>query len=239
MGTLLRIIFGAGILWGFGYWDPILNNAKLAYLTSEKSGISIDRALLRAQLLAYHFYTRTLCKGPFCRSDGQTTMPKGRITSDTYNNLDRVISVSTYSLKMMSVLGSTYKQLSDIRGLISTKRAPLEDAIKTLIVTKNNIPHSDFLLTAGGTALLLWAFRFGRRRYKTATEIPLGAYRDGLRLRGTVLSVNDSDNLRVYHGRLLSIGRPKIDKQGRECEFSSHYVFRFQIRDDQCPASWD
>jgi endonuclease YncB( thermonuclease family) len=86
-------------------------------------------------------------------------------------------------------------------------------AIKWTDELRQKIPYNEVLLTALATAVIISGLRRGLRRYKTATEIPLGHYRDGRRLKGYIISVNDSDNLRFYHQRVFSFGRPNVDKQ--------------------------
>lgn len=69
---------------------------------------------------------------------------------------------------------------------------------------KKRGPNADYFVTAAGTASFILLLRIGLRRFKTATDVPSGYYRCGKTIKGTVVAVNDSDNIRVYHLSILS-----------------------------------
>lgn len=76
------------------------------------------------------------------------------------------------------------------------------------------VPHNEIILTALATAAIIGLARKGIQRYKTAPEIPPRFLKKGKRLTGYCVTVNDSDNLRFYHQRLLSFGHPNLSRQG-------------------------
>lgn len=77
------------------------------------------------------------------------------------------------------------------------------------------VPRADLILTAIGTALTVMATRKALRRFRTAQEIPLEHFRRQKKLKGYIISVNDSDNVRFYHTSFLSrffFRRPNIKR---------------------------
>jgi endonuclease YncB( thermonuclease family) len=79
----------------------------------------------------------------------------------------------------------------------------------------NAVPRADLVLTAFGTALTVMATRRAFRRFRTAQEIPLEHFRKQKKLKGYIISVNDSDNVRFYHTSFLSrlfFRRPSIKR---------------------------
>lgn len=78
---------------------------------------------------------------------------------------------------------------------------------------RRQVPHNELIITALGTAALIGIIKRGLRRYRIATEVPQKYFRNGKRLSGYCVTVNDSDNLRFYHPRLFSFGKPGISRQ--------------------------
>lgn len=65
---------------------------------------------------------------------------------------------------------------------------------------RDTSPFSEVLLAVLATATTLALWRAGTRRFQTAPEIPAALYKpSGRRLKGHIVAVNDSDNLRFYH----------------------------------------
>lgn len=74
------------------------------------------------------------------------------------------------------------------------------------------VPYGDKFIAAGITLLLATLIRRGVRRYRTATDIPTVYIEHGKPLRGYIISVNDSDNVRFHHNRFLSWGKPAVNR---------------------------
>lgn len=105
---------------------------------------------------------------------------------------------------------------TQFRLILETSLRAGSIAINYFDYARKSVPHADVFLTIGCTCFVLFALRRGTRRVRTATDIPSNYLRPGHKtiLKGYVLSVNDSDNLRFYHQRLFSIpGLPKVTKQ--------------------------
>lgn len=61
------------------------------------------------------------------------------------------------------------------------------------------VPHSEAIVAAVGTLVIIYVVRRGTRRYRTATQLPPQLFQRGRQLGGFIVTVNDSDNVRFYH----------------------------------------
>lgn len=125
---------------------------------------------------------------------GQQT--KGRLLTVTMGLLDDLL---------LELTGKTFSQISHPARKYWERTQPYRDPIRDNVVhLYHTVPRADLWLTAIGTTTSILVLRRAFRRFRTAQEIPLDYFRDQKRLKGYIINVNDSDNVRFYHSSPLS-----------------------------------
>lgn len=173
-----------------------------------------DPLLFAWRLLDGHFGRQSLTS--MSLGGGEKSPDAMGKNSASAESADNVTSLSSIARAIVTRSGAFYQHLKD--GALGQELAKAEEGfihgLDRLNELRRLIPYSDLVLTAFGTAIIVLGLHNGMRRFRTATEIPLQYYRDGKKLNGVALSVNDSDNLRFYHKPLFSFYIPKLTRQG-------------------------
>lgn len=205
-GGLIGIAFG-GVPWGReDLEDPFFFlKGRLAVLSSSTKGTkpwrwSPDRWTslcslcnpLGCALLLFAMNPTALRPGPSRAAHHRDPLSGGTSDGDAVFSLSSWLRRSLVGLIRQDPAAPSREKTADIFVRLNQAR-------------RDTSPFSEVLLAVLATATTMVLWRVGTRRFQTAPEIPAALYKpSGRRLKGHIVAVNDSDNLRFYHPAWLS-----------------------------------
>lgn len=122
---------------------------------------------------------------------------------------DKIVSCSAY---LKQIVLDQADSLRRMLGSNAPSLSRLPDAAMSVGLSYKTLAQSTIVLLSI-SGIVLCAYKKATKRFRTAHDIPRSLR--GMKLKGYILAVNDSDNVRFFHKNLVRLMKPDLHKKGK------------------------